>query len=71
MDGVADGRIVATTRRAMGQVSRKEPQLPGAGNQPVAEIAVPFQELGTKHGGNVPHPGTKGSAPGLKRRAYT
>ncbi len=51
LHGFTDGRVIATTGGTMGHVSGETPQLPGGRNQAVAELGVPFQELGTQHDG--------------------
>ena len=56
LDSLADGRVIAPTRRTMRHVSGESPQLARGGNQSVAEVGMPLQELAAQHNDEMYNP---------------
>src|SRR5204863_2063553 len=49
----ANRRVIAATRRTTDEMTLETPQLSRGGDQPVAKVGIPVQELSTRHCGYV------------------
>lgn len=56
LDGLADGRVITTTRLTARDMSRETPQLAGCRNQAVPEVGVPLEEFGAQHNAEMYNP---------------